>query len=211
MTLATMRTAVKDRLAIRSDGSGNSLDGLITNAFVDTSINNALKRVCIERNWWWMQTTASVTFAANTGLASLPTGFMHAIDLTINGNSVEPIDLDTYNNADAQNSGYGWLIFGSNVRISPAPTAAVTGTLYYVKAEPTLTADSDVPIMPDVYTGILVAYACHLCAARRQDEQRAALYLQEYGNFLKSFSDENRASVKRRIKYTRTRDFATWD
>ena len=44
MNLLDLRNAVKDRLAIRSDGAGASLDGLITNAYVNTSIDDALNR-----------------------------------------------------------------------------------------------------------------------------------------------------------------------
>jgi hypothetical protein len=58
MNLLDLRNAVKDRLAIRSDGGGVSLDGLITDAFVNTSIDDALNRVSMERDWWWLATTA---------------------------------------------------------------------------------------------------------------------------------------------------------
>jgi hypothetical protein len=64
--------------------------------------------------------------------------------------------------------------------------------------------------MPVVYHKVIVAYASHLCAARRQDEQRASLYLQEYGNFLDSMKDDNRATIQRRIKYNRNLSYATW-
>jgi hypothetical protein len=61
MNLLDLRNAVKDRLAIRSDGSGNSLDGLITNAYVNTSIDDALNRVSMERDWWWLATLSMTT------------------------------------------------------------------------------------------------------------------------------------------------------
>jgi hypothetical protein len=64
--------------------------------------------------------------------------------------------------------------------------------------------------MPVVYHKCIVAYASHLCSARRQDEQRAALYLQEYGNFLKSMNDDNRATIQRRIKFSRAMSDAAW-
>lgn len=210
MNLLEMRNAVKDRLAIRSDGSSNSLDGLITNTFVNTSINDALNRVCMERDWWWLATTSSLSFAAVTGQASLPTRFMRANKLVINDYPVNLLPLDTFLNPDSEDNPYGWLVYGSTVRINPPPTATQAGTLYYFQSEPTISGDTDVPLMPVVYHKCIVAYASHLCAARRQDEQRAALYLQEYGNFLKSMSDDNRSTIQRRIMFSRSMSDAAW-
>ena len=45
MDRSELRTAIKDRLAIPSAG-----DALITDAFVNTSINDALNRVSAERD-----------------------------------------------------------------------------------------------------------------------------------------------------------------
>jgi hypothetical protein len=86
--------------------------------------------------------------------------------------------------------------------------------LYYFRIDPALSTqaspDTTSPVMPVVYHKVIVAYASHLCAARRQDEQRASLYLQEYGNFLDSMKDDNRATIQRRIKYNRNLSYATW-
>jgi len=214
MNLLDLRNAVKDRLAIRSDGSGNSLDGLITNAFVNTSIDDALNRVSMERDWWWLATTAPLSFDTTDGDAALPTGFMRGNKLVINGSPVEPLPLDTFLDPNADSNAYGWLIYGSTVRITPIPTTTTTGTFYYFQSEPALSTqaspDTKSPLMPVVYHKCIVAYASHLCAARRQDEQRASLYLQEYGNFLKSMSDDNRATIQRRIKFSRAMSDAAW-
>jgi hypothetical protein len=210
MVRSELRNAVKDRLAIRSDGSDESLDGLITNAFVNTSIDDALNRVSMERDWWWLATTTTLTFAATTGQATLPTGFMRGNQLVINDSPVQPLPLDTFLDPNADSNAYGWLIYGNTVRITPPPTASTTGTFYYFRSEPALATDATSPLMPVVYHKCIVAYASHLCAARRQDEARAALYLQEYGNFLKSMNDDNRATIQRRIKFSRAMSDAAW-
>jgi hypothetical protein len=214
MNLLDLRNAVKDRLAIRSDGSNNSLDGLITNAYVNTSIDDALNRVSMERDWWWLATTASLSFDIVDGDAPLPADFMRANKLVINDYPVEPLPLDTFLDPNADSNAYGWLVYGNAVKITPIPTTTTPGTLYYFRSEPALSTqaspDTKSPLMPVVYHKSIVAYASHLCAARRQDEQRAALYLQEYGNFLKSMSDDNRATIHRRIKFSRAMSDAAW-
>lgn len=210
MIRSALRDAVKDRLAIRSDGSGNSLDGLITNDYVNTSIDDALNRISMERDWWWLATTAPLSFDTTDGDAALPSDFMRANKLVINDSPVEPLPLDTFLDPNADMNAYGWLVYGNVVKITPIPTTTTTGTLYYFRSEPALATDAASPLMPVVYQKCIVAYASHLCAARRQDEQRAALYLQEYGNFLKSMNDDNRATIQRRIKFSRAMSDAAW-
>lgn len=209
MNRGELRDAIKDRLTIRSDGGGNSLDGLITNAFVNTSINDALNRVSVERDWWWLATTASVTFSTVTGKAPLPADFMRANQLVINDSTVEYVPLETL--LSSQYSSYCHTIYGKELLLSPTPTVAPPATLYYFRSEPALASDSATPLMPALYHYALVCYGSFLCSARRQDEQRASLYLQEYGNWLKSMSDDNRASIKRRIKHTKASDYASWE
>ena len=104
MNLLDLRNAVKDRLAIRSDGAGVSLDGLITDVYVNTSIDDALNRVSMERDWWWLATTESLSFDTTNGDAALPADFMRANKLVINGSPVEPLPLDTFldPNADSR-------------------------------------------------------------------------------------------------------------
>jgi hypothetical protein len=211
MNRLDLRNAVKDRLAIKSDVSGNSLDGLITNAYVNTSLNDALNRISMERDWWWLASTSSLSFDTVNGAATLPSDFMRANELVINSSPAEWVPLETFLDPTSDNSTYGWTIYGNQAKIVPVPTTTTAGTLYYFRSEPALSSDSSSPLMPAVYHSAIVAYASHLCAARRQDEQRASLYLQEYGTFVKAMNDDNRSTIKRRIKFTRARDYATWE
>jgi hypothetical protein len=209
MNRGELRDAIKDRLTIRSDGFGNSLDGLISNAFVNTSINDALNRVSVEKDWWWLATTASLTFNTTTGKAPLPADFMRANELVINDSAVEYVPLETL--LSSESNSYCHTIYGKEVLLSPIPSVAPSATLYYFRSEPALAADGTSPLMPPLYHYALVCYGAFLCSARRQDEQRASLYLQEYGNWLKSMSDDNRATIKRRIKHSKARDYASWE
>lgn len=205
MNRGELRTAIKDRLAIPSTG-----DGLITDAFVNTAINDSLARVSAEKDWWWLAATATLSFDNVNGAAQLPSDFMRANQLIINSSPVEQIPFEDYISGQPD-TGYGWVIYGNQVRINPVPSTTTPGTFYYFRSEPALSADGSTPLMPLAYHYVIVAYGSYLCAARRQDEQRASLYLQEYGNWLRTLNDDNRASLKKRIKFDRLSDYASWE
>lgn len=206
MDRSALRTAVKDRLAIPSAG-----DALITDTFVNTSLNDALNRISAERDWWWLSATATLTFDTVNGQATLPSDFMRANKLVINSALAEPIPLEDYLDPSSNDSSYGWVIYGNYVKITPIPGSSLTGTFYYFRSEPALSGDTSVPLMPVAYHYAIVAYASYLCCARRQDETRASLYLQEYGNWLNTLNDDNRTTISKRIKYDRLRDYASWE
>ena len=73
MNRGELRTEIKDRLAIPSSG-----DGLITDSYVNSSINNALSRISAERDWWWLSGTSTPVFSTTTGFATRPSDFMRA-------------------------------------------------------------------------------------------------------------------------------------
>jgi hypothetical protein len=206
MNRAELRTAIKDRLAIPSTG-----DGLITDSFVNSAINDSLHRISAERDWWWLAATATLNFDPVNGQAQLPSDFMRANQLVINSSPVRQIPFEDYIDPLSKGSGYGWVIYGNQVKINPIPNTTTPGTFYYFRSEPALAADSSVPILPPLYHYIIVAYGSYLCAARRQDESRASLYLQEYGNWLRTMNDDNRSSIRKRIKFDRFSDYASWE
>lgn len=206
MNRSELRTAVKDRLAIPSAG-----DALITDTFVNTSLNDALNRISAERDWWWLAATATLTFDTVNGAATLPSDFMRANKLVINSNVAEPVTFEDYLDAAGTESSYGWVIYGSQVKITPVPSTSTQGTFYYFRSEPSLSSDSSTPLLPVAYHYAIIAYASFLCCARRQDEQRASLYMQEYGNWLRTLNDDNRTTINKRIKFNRTNDYASWE
>lgn len=210
MNRGEIRQAVIDRLAIPTSND-SSTDPLITDTYINTAINQALARISMERDWWWLAFNATLTFDTTYGAATLPSDFMRANQLVINDNVAEYVPFETYLDPLVDATTYGWTIYGSQAKITPIPTTSTSGTLYYFRSEPALSSDATSPLMPAAYHYTVVAYAAHLCAARRQDEQRASLYLQEYGNYLKSLNDDNRANIKKRIKFSRRSDYASWD
>lgn len=206
MNRSELRTAIKDRLAIPSTG-----DGLITDTFVNTSINDALNRISAERDWWWLAATATLNFDNVNGAATLPSDFMRANQLVINDSAVEQITFEDYIDPMFSADTYGWVIYGNQARITPVPSTTTPSTFYYFRSEPALSSDSSTPLLPGLYHYAIVAYGAYLCAARRQDESRASLYLQEYGNWLKTLNDDNRSSIKKRIQFNRLADYASWE
>lgn len=210
MNRGELRQAVFDRLAIRLDGT-DSLDPLITNSFVNGAIDQSLAIISTVHDWWWLASTATLTFDTTYGAATLPSDFMKANQMTVNGAPAEQLMLDQYLDPNTTRTSYGWTIYGNQVKIIPIPTQSVQGTLYYFRGEPTLSSDSSTPLMPTVYHYVIVCYAAFLCAARRQDEQRAALYLQEYQSRINAMHMDIRSTVKRKIQFTRLSDYAAWN
>lgn len=206
MNRGELRTEIKDRLAIPSSG-----DGLITDSYVNSSINNALSRISAERDWWWLAGTSTPVFSTTTGFATLPSDFMRAQQLVINGAVAQAVPFETYLDADNSDVGNAWVIYGNNIALWPIPSTAPTATFYYFRNEPALSSDGSTPLMPATYHYSICSYAAYLCAARRQDETRASLYLQEYGNWLKTMNDDNRTTIQKRIKFNRTTDYAVWE
>lgn len=206
MNRSELRTEVKDRLAIPSAG-----DALITDTYVNTSINNALNRISSERDWWWLAAQATPTFSTTTGYASLPSDFMRANELVINDAVAQAVPFESYLDAPNGDVGNAYVIYGNQIFLTPVPSTAPTATLYYFRSEPALSSDGSSPLMPATYHYAICAYAAYLCAARRQDETRASLYLQEYQNWLQTMNDDNRSTIKKRIKFERTSDYAVWE
>lgn len=182
MNRRTIRLAVRHRLGITAAG-----DGMISEAFMDDAINEALRRVSKDRRWPWLIMQASMSFTVgNAGIVALPTGYMAAKHLTITGTSgtrvAKYLPLSEFLDTEARQTElirHVWTVSGVNIQLSPAPTVTTAGTLHYYGVEPDLTTDDGEPLMPDAYHDVVVAFATYICALRRQDEGRAQNYLSD--------------------------------
>lgn len=205
MNRGDLRTAIKNRLAIPSAG-----DGLITDSIVNDAINQALNVLTMTRDWPWLLTSAQLAFPANVGAAEFPCEMTRAKELVINNAVVPYIELNQF--LDAPNLGYPyvWTVTGTQIRISPTPGAMVLGTLWYYQADPALTLDTQSPLVPDVYTGWVIAYAAYLCALRRQDEGTAQIYLAQSNDLINRMRDDTRQKTGRKIQVARRWNYTSW-
>lgn len=205
MNRGEIRTAVKQRLAIPSSG-----DGQLTDTVLDSLINTALAHIAQTRQWPWLLTSLNLTFT--NGQSYVPTDFILARALVYDSRQVTWMQFEDFlNAADLDIVGYGWTIVGNVAQLTPVPSAPLTATLYYYRAEPELYTDYSVPIMPAMHHHLIVAYASYLAALVRQDEGRAAVYMGEYSAILGNMRDDLKQNTSRRIRYHRGFDYASWD
>lgn len=205
MNKGELRTEIKNRLAIPSSG-----DGLITDTVVDQSIEDALNVITSTRDWPWLMKTCQLAFPANLGVAELPDDFIRAKELVINDEPVTYVDLNQFLYTDSAGYPYVWTIVADQCRIYPVGSTMILGTLYYYRAEPPLTADTSVPLMPAFLHSWIVAYGAYLCALRRQDEGRAQVYLNQSNDLLNRMRDDVRRKTGRRIQTARRTSYVNW-
>lgn len=205
MNRGDLRTAIKNRLAIPSAG-----DGLITDTIVNDAINQALTVVTMTRDWPWLLRSSQLAFPANLGYAEAPCEMLRAKELVINNSVVPYIELNQF--LDAPNLGYPyvWTITGSQIRINPAPTAMVLGTLWYYTTDPALTVDTQEPLLPDVFSEWIISYGSYLCALRRQDEVTAQVYLAQSNDIMSRMRDDTRSKTGRKIQVARRYNYVSW-
>lgn len=204
MIRSAIRTKIQNRLVLPTAG-----DPRLTDTVVNELINEAIRYICTERDWPWLLTSGSLTLTSGT--AALPTRFMKARRLVVNERRARWVPLDEF--LDATRSTPIWTIIGTNVKILPVPTAALTGTLYYYASEADLASDSASPVMPEVYQDSIVAYATHLASLIRQDDNRAADNLGMYDAALRKMPNAvaQRTGPRRvRLQSEESDLWATW-
>lgn len=203
MNRSEFRAAVKERLAIPSIG-----DGLLPDATINNLINRALSVIASAKEWPWLLDDYTLNFV--NGSASLPNDFIRARQLVIDGKPAFWAQLEEFLMPDRTTAVFAWTIIGNKAKLTPLPTANVTGTLYYYRNEPTLASDYSTPLMPTLHHSIVIAYTCYLAAMVRQDEGRAAVYQAEYQALSNNMRDDLKQSTSRRIRHDGGYQYATW-
>lgn len=184
MTLATMRTAVKTKLRI-----GGTADNLLTDSVLNGLINEALDSFSRARQWPWLLTSTSVNISTS-GIGTLPADFVTARqflmpDASGNAHAVPFVSIDDLLSSANR---YVWTEDGANIRVEPAPSATTTGTLWYYRAEASLSSDGSNPYTPAQHQAPIILWASHLAAITRRDYDLATQYAQEYDRELASLT-----------------------
>jgi hypothetical protein len=195
-----LRAAVSDRLGVPPAG-----DALLTAAWLGSAVNTALQVCSSEKDWWWL--LSSVTFQFNGGQAAMPSDLLKVEAIQAYSTYLEPVSrrdmLDQIN--VPLPAPVGWTVIGNVLWLVPAPDGLIDARMLYYRAEPTLVADADVPLMPAVFHDKLVAYAAYLGYLRRQDPVRATQQLADYQQWVKR-TDADQSPVKgpRRVRIPRS-------
>lgn len=152
MNLAAMRAQVDRR-------TGKAQDVPAATAY----INEAVQIISSARNWPWLDGVS--TFTASAASTALPADWAETRSINVNGFEAQRVataDADQYNFLDSFEL-YAYAVEGGSLYLYPVntPTSTTAVTHRYVKTEPAMSADSDVPLIPAVYH----SFICDLASA----------------------------------------------
>lgn len=156
-------------------------------------INEVYSEACIETEY--LQDFATMTMTSGTATYSLDSSVVRIKQMyctPVNGTQgrpLEPVSLEqilewSWANANANQSGGGvryYALFGaSKIQFFPTPSDASVITIYYVKQPTALSADGDLPIIPEPYAGnIIFNGACYQASLFLKDPD-AQLFKQDF-------------------------------
>ncbi len=161
-------------------------------------INTIQRRLAAQHRGLWTKASTTVAVTAGGGDFTLPAaaaaGHITSLKLAYPtaDTLVEYMDPEELLSERAALNGRTgtpthWAITGpTTISLYPAATGAGTLTVRYHRVPPTLTAGSDVPILPEMYHELLVIGAAMLMASR--ERQSAA-----YGDMQTEYNELSRA------------------
>lgn len=161
-------------------------------------INEALATLAAERDWPWMQRTATVTLVDGQDTYGVPADYVRTRSL---GDELELYDHVAVRDLEGAT---GYTIEGDQLLIRPTPRAGRVLTHRYQAAPSELVNDTDEPELPPTFQGAVVAYAAYLTYARMGGEakwERAAerAYV-DYQRWVKRLVNERRYAGPDRIR-----------
>lgn len=164
-----------------------------------SAINIAYRDLATRHKWTFLETSAAITTTATVATTSLaPTRFMEfgrlRPDSAITTTTPEYIpwnlyDSDSlYTRYSEQNMASGiptqFSIYDGNIYWNPIPDQVYTYELFYWEYPVELSADGDVPAIPEPDRDVLVFGALKYLALRDNDLQRMQLYQDQYEGML---------------------------
>lgn len=172
MDLSELRTAVRQRAHVRTD------DGIWTDAFVDSAINEALTQISLEQPWWWLQAVATPTPTdGEVDLSAITPAVRDIAHVFVGRDEAKKVSVaetDLAGDEGSIDARYVWSVWGDTLTITADPTDTVT--VRYYRDEPVLAATSDEPLMPEAYHGAIVEKACSIGFESIDDQSSAAMH-----------------------------------
>lgn len=164
-------------------------------------INDTQNDVFNEYRLRFMETTQTYTLAAGvsdiTNGSGLPTNFVQAISLTLTTTGYESeLQYKDFREIDSTNPDPDdttinpagipqyWYVYGTTIRVFPAPASAYTVSLRYYKRPATLDEDADVPEIPSEFEELLVVGAAYRVFQVKDNYDKAAILQNKYDELL---------------------------
>lgn len=199
-TLADYDARLLDRV------SSVSSDTRLTSAVRYRAINDALAQICLEHDWGWLATSATITTVAGTSSYALPTRHIRtdSITETITGISVSRRPMIELDQVIALGPPRIYHVDGALVFLKAIPDGVYSLTHRFRQFEPQLTSGSDAPLIPDVYSRGVIEFAAMLCLRQVKEYERGAEAESDYGSWLKRVQDnENMSREPMRVRVRR--------
>lgn len=189
MNLAQLRDAVRTRIGVPAS------DTFYQDQTVTDLVNEALAVIATEADWPWLEASTTFSLVAGTATYTPPADWTRTRSLCIDGFDAMEwrslIELREWPTTIVDTPRY-FNVNVEQITVRPVPAAARTVIHDYVVDEPTLSADTDTPLMPSQYHYAIVAYAVHLAHMRSGDVQRATASMADYQSWLRRITDNRR-------------------
>lgn len=168
MNLGQLRTEVRLRATVPST------DGMWTDSFVNSAINEALLQISSEQPWPWLQESATETPVAGvvdlSKVSPLVREIAHVFVGQVEADAVSAADTDAIRDP----SGFTYSLWGDTLQLRPTTTDDVT--IRYFRNEEVLALDADAPLMPAIYHPCIVHRACAIGYESKDDQSSAAMH-----------------------------------
>lgn len=193
MDLATLREAV-----IRNLGGSPSVeyDSNMASDVLTAIFNETLQLTTTVHDWPWLDAVETLTTVSGTDSYTPGATWVRTRELQID--TYEPLTYTSYSDLDTRapvSTATGipsfYTVFAGALILRPTPNAVLSIRHRFVRTEPTLTDDSDTPLIPSRYHGALVAYATML-ACRRLRRSEGNEWANDWVQWLKRMEDDQR-------------------
>lgn len=171
MNLEELRDSVRVRLGVPSN------DTFYQDIYLDDLINEALQAISVQYDWTWLQATEIIPTVVGTRFYSPADPlYLQTKAVSIDGfDAMTWMDMQTIRNwpDDTSDVPMYYTIWLDQIYLAPSPSQAYNIRHDYIKREPILDENGDIPLMPVPYHYAIIAHATHLGFLRAGDLPRA--------------------------------------
>jgi hypothetical protein len=193
-TLMTLRRLVRSRIGVPIQ------DDFFPDAVIDDNINLAIQVVEGEYHWPWSDVLDTVTVTADTPAFPYPANYRATRALMNGANELAPVapgDFLTYGTATGDPAVYCPM----DDVIAVAPAADATLLHYWYRQPAWLREDDDRSVIPEQYSGAVIAKAAELLSSR----EGAGADVGRHNTEFQSWIARMRRDVRRTTAPTRVR------
>lgn len=188
MTLATLRTSVRQRLGVPND------DALYTDAVLAGLINDAIQYVTSEADWYWLEKSETLSLVNGTSAYSVAADCTRTIN--VEDPTGVPLARKPIDELTAMSTATGAVVrffspYGLKLEFRPVPNTSISVNHRYIGGEATLSSDSDTPLIPAQWQFLVVEYAAYLAKMRVGNTQEAQANLEMYEKQVALAKDRN--------------------